>query len=90
MTAARTGPRAARAAKAPRRPLATPEEVAAYLRKEVKTLANWRAQGFGPKAAKIGHDVLYDWADVDEWVESQKKGRPAAPVSSSRAQDAAA
>jgi hypothetical protein len=76
--APRTGVRPARASKATRRPLATPAEVAGYLRKEEKTLANWRSEGIGPRWCKVGHDVLYDWADIDEWVESGKSGRPAA------------
>jgi hypothetical protein len=70
--------RASRAPKESRRSLATTAEVAAYLRKEEKTLRNWRSEGTGPLWVKCGHDVLYDWADVDEWVRSSKKGRTAA------------
>jgi len=52
--------------------LATSPEVAEYLRQSVKTLANWRSQGKGPKYSKPGgHDVRYDWADVRAWVASQ-------------------
>lgn len=68
----------ARTAEPPRRPLARPAEVAAYLDKTVKTLANWRSKGFGPQWVKRSHEVLYDWDDVDEWVRSGKKGRAAA------------
>ena len=59
-------------ASAPER-LATPDEVADYLQKPVKTLAQWRSRGIGPKYTKPGgHDVRYDWADVLEWVTSQQ------------------
>ncbi|TDB86444.1 DNA-binding protein [Actinomadura sp. KC216] len=49
--------------------LATPKEVAAYLRKSPKTLANWRSQGIGPKPRKVGHSVLYRRRDVDAWLD---------------------
>jgi predicted DNA-binding transcriptional regulator AlpA len=59
--------------KAAPEPLATTEEVAAYLQKPVKTLAQWRSRGIGPKYSKPGgHDVRYDWADVREWVTGQQ------------------
>lgn len=49
--------------------LATPAEVAAYLRKSVKTLANWRARGIGPKWIKVGHSVMYRARDVERWLD---------------------
>jgi hypothetical protein len=49
-------------------PLATPDEVAAYLKKPEGTLANWRWLGKGPRYTKIGRGVRYAWADVDDWV----------------------
>jgi Helix-turn-helix domain len=56
-------------------PLATPEEVAAYLRKSEGTLANWRSQGKGPRWTKPGGSILYDWADVYDWVAAQPGGK---------------
>lgn len=52
--------------------LATPEEVAAYLRQAPKTLRSWRSQSIGPRYFKLanGH-VRYSWPDVREWLESQ-------------------
>jgi hypothetical protein len=62
--------------------LATTEEVAGYLRKPAKTLANWRSMGMGPRYRLVGRDVRYDWADVDAWLKDQASGpgndRPAA------------
>jgi hypothetical protein len=34
--------------------LATPNEVAAFLRKPPKTLAEWRSRGLGPRYFKVG------------------------------------
>ena len=48
--------------------MATPREVAAYLQRSEQTLANWRWQGKGPRSKGKGRGVLYDWADVDEWL----------------------
>jgi hypothetical protein len=57
-----------------RTPKATPGEVAEYLRKPVKTLAEWRSKGIGPPYKKVGRGVFYDWADVDEWWAGQPGG----------------
>ena len=53
---------------------ATPAELAAYLRRTEGTLANWRSQGKGPRWTKPGGSILYDWADVYEWEESEPSG----------------
>lgn len=50
------------------------KEVAEYLRRKPHTLENWRAIGYGPAWMKAGGGVLYDWADVDAWLDSQRKG----------------
>lgn len=54
-----------------RRPLATPDEVATFLRKPRKTLYNWHSLGKGPKALKVGRDLRYRWGDVEEWLDSE-------------------
>ena len=60
----------------PSESLATPEQVSDYLQIPVKTLAKWRSEGTGPNYRKPGgRHVRYDWADVRDWVASQ---RPAA------------
>lgn len=53
------------------RPLATVDEVAAFLGKPRKTLYNWKCLGKGPKALKVGRDLRYRWADVEEWLDSE-------------------
>ena len=55
--------------------LARPEEVAEAIGVEVKTLANWRSQGKGPKYRKPGGKVIrYAWADVNAWLDGQRPG----------------
>ena len=53
-------------------PLGTPDEVAAYLKRPPKTLAEWRSRGRGPRYFKLeGGQVRYDWADVRAWLAQQ-------------------
>lgn len=54
----------------PESPLATPQEVAAFLRTSAAMLANDRYRGVGPKFIKHGRRVLYRWADVQEWADA--------------------
>lgn len=56
-----------------REPLATPREVAEYVRKNERTLANWRSLGIGPPYHKAGDgSVRYRWADVDKWLTARR------------------
>ena len=50
----------------------TPAEVSARYdgRVSVRTLANWRSQGVGPKFVKVGGSVLYKLSHVIEWEET--------------------
>jgi hypothetical protein len=60
-------------------PMATPAEVAAVLRVQIQTLAQWRWLGKGPAFHKAGKLVRYCWADVREYQTAQRKtGKPAA------------
>jgi excisionase family DNA binding protein len=54
-----------------RRPMATPQEVADYLRVEINTVYDWRRKRTGPKASKVGKHLRYAWSDVDAWLEQQ-------------------
>lgn len=42
-----------------------PKEVAARLRINVGTLANWRTAGCGPKFIKFGHKILYPLSEIE-------------------------
>jgi Helix-turn-helix domain len=57
-----------------RTPLGTPAEVAGYLQKPEKTLAEWRYRGIGPRYLAVGRDVRYRWSDVDAWLAAQERG----------------
>jgi hypothetical protein len=46
---------------------------AARLRIKPGTLANWRWRKHGPAYFKIGNQVLYKPADVDSWIETQRR-----------------
>jgi excisionase family DNA binding protein len=50
-----------------RRPMATTDEVAAYLNLPPQTLKLWRHKGKGPKFIKAGKHVRYRWPDVERW-----------------------
>jgi predicted DNA-binding transcriptional regulator AlpA len=66
----------AKSSEAPSESLATPQEVAAYLKDySVATLKDWRRKGTGPRYIPIGRHVRYDWADVRAWVEEEKAKR---------------
>jgi predicted DNA-binding transcriptional regulator AlpA len=69
---AMTGTALDRAAQAARIPLARPIEVAEYLQKPEKTLAEWRSRGLGPRYLTVGRDVRYRWSDVEEWLAEQQ------------------
>ncbi|MFF4650561.1 helix-turn-helix transcriptional regulator [Streptomyces sp. NPDC001380] len=58
-----------------RRPLATPEELAAHLGVPIATLYAWSYRRQGPTALKIGRHLRYRWQDVDAWLESQSADR---------------
>jgi len=49
-------------------PLATPNEVAAYVHTTPEALAQKRYLGTGPKFVKLGRRVFYKWDDVYEWI----------------------
>lgn len=57
------------------RPLATEDELSAYLRTPKGTLRNWRYRKVGPKWLRLeGGGIRYDWADVEAWAASQRQG----------------
>ncbi|WP_431881548.1 helix-turn-helix transcriptional regulator [Micromonospora chalcea] len=54
-----------------RQPLATTEEVAAYLNVTVQALHDLRHKGRAPKAAKVGRSLRWRWSDIDAWLEDR-------------------
>jgi hypothetical protein len=49
--------------------LATPADIAEYLRTTTASLAQDRYKGTGPKFIKHGSRVLYRWSDVVDWLD---------------------
>lgn len=56
-----------------RSPLASIEEVSAYLQVPVGTIYQWRHKGLGPRAVRVGRHLRYRWEDVDRWLEQQSR-----------------
>ena len=50
--------------------LLTPSELAAYLQVPVTTLYQWRTQGKGPRAFRVGRHTRYRRSDVDAWLDA--------------------
>lgn len=55
--------------------LLTPAEVVERYRGvvSIRTLANWRSQGIGPRWVKIGKAVLYPVDNLTEWEQRGNK-----------------
>ncbi|MFJ1703281.1 helix-turn-helix transcriptional regulator [Kitasatospora sp. NPDC088346] len=60
-----------------RRPLATAEELAAYLGVPLGTVYAWRHRGQGPVAIKVGRHLRYRWAEVEAWLDDQSADQAA-------------
>ena len=57
-----------------REQLGTTPEVAEYLQKDERTLANWRSLEIGPPFIKLlNGSIRYDWDDVRAWLASQRR-----------------
>ena len=54
-------------------PYLTISEAAAYLRIAMPTLRSWRARGQGPPSLLAGGRVLYDSAELDAWLRSERE-----------------
>jgi len=54
-------------------PLLTPDEVAAWLRVPIASLATRRYRGEGPPFLKVGRLVRYRVDDVEGWLNNQQE-----------------
>jgi excisionase family DNA binding protein len=59
-------------------PLGSAEEVAEHLGVPLRTLAEWRHHGIGPRYLRVGRHVRYKWQDVEQWLDSRARGGDAA------------
>jgi excisionase family DNA binding protein len=57
----------------PRDRLLTVQDLATYLGVPTTTLYQWRYRREGPRGFRVGRHIRYQWTDVAEWIENQKK-----------------
>ncbi len=51
-----------------------PKEAAAFVGLATSTMAKMRLRGDGPRYAKLGkRAVVYDFGDLERWVDEQKR-----------------
>lgn len=54
-------------------PLLSIEEVAEYLGVAVTTIYDWRVEGKGPRAVRVGRHLRFTHADLAAWVEAHRE-----------------
>lgn len=52
-------------------PLLTVQELSEYLGIPAATLYDWRTDGIGPKAVKLGRALRYPQSAIRAWIEEQ-------------------
>ncbi len=57
-------------------PLLTVEELAGYLGVPVATIYDWRVDGKGPRAIRVGRHVKFAVSDVRAWIDAQREPAP--------------
>jgi excisionase family DNA binding protein len=57
-------------------PLLSIEELAEYLHVPVTTIRDWRTDGKGPCAIKVGGRVRFATSDVLAWLHQQREAEP--------------
>ena len=50
----------------------TPAEAAVLLKRNVRTLANWRSKGQGPRHYARGRWIEYRRSDINEWLAKER------------------
>ena len=60
-----------------KQPLATSEEVAAYLQVSERTLDDWAYRDRGPRFSHAGQQRRYRWEDVERYLAERSRGAQA-------------
>lgn len=61
-------------------PLLTVTELADYLGVPVTTIYDWRVDGKGPRAIRIGRYLKFAVSDVRSWLETRREPEASTPV----------
>ena len=69
-----------------RNDLMTTEETALYVRLSPRTLERYRVTGQGPTYLKNGRRVLYRQADLDQWLENNRRRSTSGPRTGAKAE----
>jgi excisionase family DNA binding protein len=54
--------------------LLTQQQLADELQVSLRTLERWRQEGTGPAFIRVGRSPRYRRADIDAWLERQRRG----------------
>jgi excisionase family DNA binding protein len=54
--------------------LLTQQQLAEELQVSLRTLVRWRQEGTGPVFIRVGRSPRYRRADIDAWLEPQRRG----------------
>lgn len=57
-------------------PLLSIEDLAEYLGIPVTTIYDWRVDGKGPCAIRVGRHVKFAVSDVKAWIAEQRESKP--------------
>lgn len=57
-------------------PLLSVEDLAEYLGIPVATIYDWRVDGKGPRAIRVGRHVKFAVSDVNAWIAQRRESTP--------------
>ena len=60
-------------------PLLSIEDLAGYLGVPIATIYDWRVDGKGPCAIRVGRHVKFAVSDVQAWLVQQRESAPGRP-----------
>lgn len=55
----------------PPRPLASMEDITAYLGVTKQTVYQWSSRGRGPRLIRVGRHLKARWSDLESWLDAQ-------------------
>ena len=61
-------------------PLLSIDELSEYLGVSIKTIYEWRQNGRGPVAVRMGRHLKFAVSDVRAWLDNLRESHPGRPV----------